>query len=1333
MEMKTKCVFSYRMVVFIIAMFVFLLSTIPSWGGGHYSFMHANYNVGLSSSNVKSIVEDSYGFVWLGTKNGLHRYDGIGTRRLKCYDRLKKQGNDNIDALYEDERKKMWVGTDRGVYIYDPVTDQFTFMDIKDKATGKYPNNWVQTIAGDGRGSVWVLLPDLGVFRYQGQKVDYYQVLPAKGHFKEKYPSNLCVDRNGDVWVITTGLGVYRFDKRGNRFDKVVAADGQTLDGLYLSFIGEDTDGSLVISSASGSLFRYRQAHRQFVKIPFSGEGRVYLRCLQCFDNEMWVGTQHGLYVIGKQDGSETPLRTDPLNSFSLSDNVIYCLYRGRSGDAWVGTLHGGASYMTRNKFSFQAYGRWSGLGGRVVSSLAQARDNSVWIGTEDNGLFMLNPQTQSISPVAASPLLRHTALMLTAYTGSIYAGFSRGGLVKINGAGGTSSVLDIAETDNSVYAYLKDSRGNEWVGLGYAFYRRDAGTDRFVRVNDTGFNWIFSLFEAHDGMVWIATMGNGIWRYTPATGKFKSYVYSEGSVNGLRSNSISAFMEDSRGNIWVSTDRGGISRYDKTRDCFTTFGIAEGLPDDVAYNILEDKKGNLWFGTNKGLVRFNPDTRAVKVFTVKDGLPGNQFNYNSAIRLNDGTFCFGCIGGVVTFDPELEDSYVPEPSVYFTQLRVYNREITPGTEDSPLQQNIMFTRKLVLPYDMATFSLDVVSPDFGAGGSGNYSYSLEPGNGEWVRMSDNRVSFANLQPGSYKLCVRAENHGQQAQQELSIVISPPLWRSDWAYMVYLLLVCAIIAGWFWWYRNHKEAQWCERQRLFTVSKEKELYQNKVNFFAEVAHEIRTPLALIDAPLEAIEEIGTTNPKIAHYLKVTRQNTRRLLNLTGQLLDFQKIGEKRLTLKYENVDIAALVNETADRFEPTIMLRGKLLSRDVRFSEPLVASIDKEAVTKILSNLLNNAMKYARRTIAVKLDADDASFTVSVVSDGEKIKPEERKKIFEPFYQVDKSVCGENGVGIGLSLALSLARLLGGTIILDDGDLVSNTFTLTLPLNKDGIRQNNLQAIGTSDYLLDDNSNQVREEGGGYTVLIVEDNDSMRNFLAEQINMSFTTETACNGLEALRRLADSRIDIIVSDVMMPEMDGFELCTAVKTDLNLSHIPIVFITAKNDMESKIKGLKLGAEAYIEKPFSIKYLRQLICSLLENRQRERESFSKKPFFTVDNMHMPKADEEFMKKVTKIIEEHIGEENFNVETMAGLLCMSHSSLLRKIKLVFNMSPIELIRTVKLKKAAELIQEGRYLIGDICYMVGISSPSYFSKIFFTQFGISPKDFERQNRERRT
>lgn len=1320
----------WRNISGMFIMLVCLLSATPLWGNGHYSFMHADYNVGLSSSNVKCIAGDSYGFVWLGTKNGLHRFDGINARRLRCYDYARQQGNDNIGALYEDENKKLWVGTDRGVYLYNPVSDRFTFMDMKDPVNGVSADNWVGTIDGDHHGNVWVLLPDKGVFRYKGKNVSFYSVLPAES-MKEKFPSALCVDENGDVWAATTGQGLYRFNHRRNRFDKVVAVDGQTLDGLYLSNVCVDTDGSLIIASSNGIINRYTPQNNKFTRIKFSVENdSPYLRSLLCLENEIWVGTQHGLYIINKTDGSEKILHKDPLNGFSLSDDIIYCMYKSRSGDVWVGTFYGGADYMPRNKFTFQVYGTWSGLGGRVVNGIAQARDNNIWIGTEDGGMYVLNPKTQAIKPVTTSSLFRHTSLMLNAYNNCIYAGFSRGGLVRIDDGGKVSPVLDIKESDNSVYAYFKDSHGNEWVGLGYALYRRDAGTDSFVRVNETGYDWIFSIFEAHDGVIWIATMGNGLWRYTPATGKYKSYTSDQAS-SGLRSNSISALMEDSRGNIWVSTDRGGISRYDRKNDNFVTYGINEGLPDNVVYNILEDKRGNLWFGTNKGLVKFNPDTKAVKVFTVKDGLPGNQFNYNSAIRANDGMFYFGCIGGVVVFNPELEESYAPASSLYFTRLQVFNELITTNTENSPLKQSIMFTDKLVLPYDMATFSLEAVSPEFGAGGSGVYSYRIEPGNGEWIRMIDNRVSFTNLQPGTYKLCVRVDNHGQTARKEMTIVICPPWWQSVWAYIIYILLLGAVVGRWFVWYREHKERQMRERQRLYAISKEKELYQNKVNFFTEVAHEIRTPLTLIDAPLEAIEEIGTRNQRIAHYLKVMRQNTRRLLNLTGQLLDFQKLGSNRMSLKFENVDIVALVNETVDRFDPTIQLRKKTLTRNITFDEPLVASVDREAVTKILSNLLNNALKYARHNINVTLAADDSSFAVSVASDGTKISKDDEKHIFEPFYQIDKSNSGENGVGIGLPLSLSLARLLGGSLTLDANDNVDNTFVMRIPLNKEGVEQNNLQTMESPDYVLADDTNQVKDEPRGYTVLIVEDNDSMREFIAEQVNMMFTVETACNGKEALQRLAASKIDIIVSDVMMPEMDGFELCKTVKTDLNLSHIPLVFITAKNDLDSKIKGLKLGAEAYIEKPFSIKYFRQLIQSLLENRQRERESFQKKPFFTVENMHMPKADEDFMKKVIQIIEDHVGEENFNVETMANILCMSHSSLLRKIKIVFNMSPVELIRTVKLKKAAELIQEGKYLIGDICYMVGISSPSYFSKIFFAQFGISPKDFERQNRKK--
>ena len=748
-----------------------------------------------------------------------------------------------------------------------------------------------------------------------------------------------------------------------------------------------------------------------------------------------------------------------------------------------------------------------------------------------------------------------------------------------------------------------------------------------------------------------------------------------------------------------------------------------------MAYNILEDNNGNLWFGTNKGLVKFNPDTRAVRVFTVKDGLPNNQFNYNSAIKANDGLFYFGSIGGIIAFNPDKEDNQTMQSSLYFTQLRILNEEVTVDTKNSPLKENIMFTRRLTLPYDMATFSLRVVSPSFGVTSGSMYSYKLEPVNSEWISMSGNQISFANLPPGTYNLCVKVDTHGQTITKSLEIVITPPWYSSKWAYLAYIILIVAGVMLWFVLYRNHKEKQLRERQHLFAVNKEKELYQNKVNFFTEVAHEIRTPLTLIDAPLEAIEEIGINNSRVQHYLKVTRQNTKRLLNLTGQLLDFQKIDSNRLTFKYENVDISALVNETIDRFEPAMTLKDKELIRNVA-DEPVIVSTDREAVIKILSNLLNNALKYARRRVKVSLTTDDSNFIIKVTSDGDKISDSEKKLIFKRFYQIDKSNSGENGVGIGLPLSLSLASLLGGSLELaDDGD--GNTFVAILPQNKEGIKHNNKLTVDTSDYLLEEETNQAKENTGGYTVLIVEDNDNMREFLAEQANMSFTIETARNGKEALEKLAGSHIDLIVSDVMMPEMDGFSLCKAVKADINLSHIPIVFITAKNDLESKIKGLQLGAEAYIEKPFSVKFFRQLIRSLLDNRRRERESFSKKPFFNMDNMHMTKADEEFMNKVIKIIEDNVGEDNFNVECMADILCMSHSSLLRKIKSVFNMSPVELIRLIKLKKAAELIQEGKHLIGDICYMVGISSPSYFSKLFFKQFGISPKDFEKQCREK--
>lgn len=1297
---------------------------------GAWSFMHIDGNMGLSSNNVKSLAEDSYGFLWIGTTNGLNRYDGHSLRQLTCFDYDKRQGNNNINALYEDRSRNLWVGTDRGVYVYSPRSDRFSLVDVKDSKHRQSADNWVQAIIGDRQGGVWVLLPDVGVFRYSGtERVSFFKLTPA-GKFKKTFPSCIFCDSEGRVWVGTTGAGLYLYNSHTGQFAAVGGPGGAALRGISLSAMSEDASGDILLASSDCHLYRYTPKTGVLSPIRHQAEGGIYVSCMTCTDGEVWVGSSRdGILVVNIASGDTRLLRENPIDRFSLSSNIIHTLCLTRNGDMAVGTLYGGVDLLLRNKFHFDKFGIASGLSSPWVRGLAQDGYGNIWVGTEDNGLNLFDPATRAISRVA-SP--QKTVTSLTESEGNIYAGFQRGGMyVFTSPVAARSLTAGLSGTYNGTYAYLMDSRGNEWVGLGYALYRRRPGAKAFEHVTATGYDWIFAIRETHDGTVWFGTMGNGLWRYTPTSGAFKCYVYSEEAPTGLRSNSISALFEDSQGNLWVSTDRGGISRYNKAADNFTSFGTREGLPDDVAYSMLEDQGGNLWFGTNKGLVKFNPRTARCKVFTVRDGLPTNQFSYSSAIKAADRLFYFGTIDGIIAFDPKAEAAQSGKPDIYFTRLSILNKEVTPLTANSPLKDNILFTGKIVLPYDVGAFSIDVASPGFGATGSMSYSYRLLPDDDEWIGIDNNRVSFANMKPGHYRLVVRVDNFGQSSQKELAIVITPPWWSTWWAELIYCLMVAAAVWGCFVVYRNRKAREMRDGQRLFAINKEKELYENKVNFFTEVAHEIRTPLTLIEAPLEAIEETGVKDAKVRQYLKVMRQNTKRLLNLTGQLLDFQKIGANRLVLKRANVDIAALVRETVDRFRPAMTLKGKNLTCDIS-NEEIITSTDEEAVTKILSNLLNNAMKYGKREVRISVADGDGTAKVSVFSDGKRIEGDERRRIFEPFYQADQSQSGENGVGIGLPLSASLAGLLGGSLTLAESGAEGNTFVLILPIDKQGVKANNAKATKAVDFVVEEESNQSRNTASGCTVLIVEDNDNMRQFLAEQVRQSFAVETAANGKEALRVLQRVGVDMVVTDVMMPEMDGFELCKAIKHDVNLSHIPVVFITAKNDLDSKVRGLEAGAEAYIEKPFSIKYFRQLIRSIMENRRREREFFSKKPFYGVTDMHVNKADEEFMNKVVKTIEDNIEDENFNVESMAGLFFMSHSSLLRKIKTVFNLSPVELIRTVRLKRAAELIREGKYRIGDICFMVGITSPSYFSKLFFKQFGVTPKDFEKQCKEKK-
>lgn len=1292
------------------------------------SVTHIDNSAGLSSNTVKAICQDSFGFMWLGTKNGLNRYDGVNWRQYNCYDETLQRGNNNISAMHEDGTDRLWVGTDRGVYIYDMRSEKFSYLSIKTKE-GIGAEDWVADITADKNGYIWALIPNQGAFRiYPDQsKMEFYSVTNHGGN-KKILPQHL-VNLNGDIYAVTSYKGLFLYDPQKGDFREVGTPESRSrLHEVSIDCACPYGNTKLLLGAGLQGVYIYDTVSEEATKMSV-GSSDSYLRAIMAVDGQIWLGRQSGLYVYDTISGKEIDLSTRSRGADGLSDNMIYSLFTDNEGNVWVGTMFGGVNYVQRKGLIFERYSKGRSprsLPGKLVRGIATTSDGKVWIGHEDGGLGYLDPETDLMETSVSGFPSDELNLTLKSNGNKVYAGVLRYGLQVFDGDSPSKRFVHEGPGDeHSVYSVLEDSNGNLWIGLEWGLYVRRGGTDRFEQVEEIGYDWINDIFEASDGRIWIASMGNAVWTYDPKTNRYHHYAFEENYSNGLRSNSVSSVTEDHAGNIWISTDRGGLSRYIQEEDRFVTYGMEEGLPDNVVYDVLEDELGYLWFGTNSGLVKFNPKNAEVRTFVPHYNDIVKAYNYASAAVGNDGRFYFGGTGGVVAFDPMCDTVSSVVPGIYLTSMRIGNDMVIPGAEGAPIKESLLYTDRIEVNYTHGAICFGISFPTYSSHNAVTYSYRLLPGSEEWITVADpDNLSFVNLIPGKYTVEIKADCGGLTATRPYQLSILPPWYTAWWAWIVYVMLFGGMGYTAWRYYRARQQRELAEQAMLENISREKELYKNKIQFFTEIAHEIRTPLSLIGSPLEAIDEIGVKDERVERYLKTIRLNTTRLLDLTTHLLDFQKIDRDEHSLRFTNVDVCQMIQDILTRFELTMSLKNKRVSVSLP-QKPIMATLDVDAMTKIVSNLFNNALKYSNGQIDIKLTSTPQNFRLEVASDGEPITADNRFKIFEPFYQIERNGHA-GGVGIGLPMSATLAKLHNGSLELADDSILANTFVLEVPLNQSGVEAEVDSDPVKTDYVIEEESS-LGSTVSGYSMLLVEDNDEMRAFLNDQLNKSFAIETACNGEEALKIMAEHKFDIIVTDIMMPVMDGYELCSRIKENTDTSNIPVVFLTAKNDLESKVKALKCGGESYIEKPFSLKYFRQQIMSLLDNRQNERNAFMKKPFFTVDNMKLNKADEEFMNKVIAIINENISDENFSVETVADSFCMSRSSLLRRIKNLFNLSPIELIRLIRLKKAAELIQEGKYRIGDICFMVGISSSSYFSKLFFRQFGITPKAFEKQ------
>ena len=1303
----------------------------------HYYFKNLSIRNGLSQNTVNAILQDRKGFMWLGTKDGLNRYDGLSFRKFK-HDAANPRsiGNSFITSLYEDFNGNIWVGTDAGVYIYYPEKEAFEEFDCQSLEKTRIERS-VSMIAGDKQGRVWIAVEAQGMFCY-----DARQKLLRNYPLSEISSNIKCFtfDSGGTLWLGFYGDGLYyskdnlatvhpygspedgKREFEGGVITKIVQGNYNCL------YIGSVKEGVSELNLTSGQV-------RNLLAIDESGESIFCRDLLPYSDNELWIGTESGIYIYNLRTAQFIHLRASLYDSYSLSDNAIYALYKDREEGLWIGSYFGGVDYYPRQYTYFAKYypkNIANSLHGKRVREFCRADDGTLWIGTEDGGLNHFNPKTKEFH--FFEPSAGFTNIHGLCMDGShLWVGtFSKGVRVIDTRTGVVLRTYTEGHTphslnDNSIFSICRTSAGEIYLGTLFGLLRYNRTQDNFDRIPELNGKFVYDIKEDSYGNLWLATYANGAYCYDVSVRRWKNYVFDAEDEKSLPYDKVLSVFEDSYRQIWLTTQGGGFCLFHPDTETFTRYGLKDGLPNDVVYQIVEDDDRFLWLTTNNGLVRFDPKTMEMKVFSTANGLPTNQFNYRSGFKDEAGNIYLGSINGFVAFDPRTFAENRQVPAVAITDFLLFNKEVPVGETDSPLKSSITFSDKVVLTADQNSFSFRIAALSYQAPRMNKLMYKLEGFDEGWLTIGESPlVTYSNLGYGDYVFKVKASNSdGVWNEQETSLHLSilPPFYLSGWAYCFYVLFFmgCLVCVIFYFKRRNYRKQH--RQMEMLEQEKEREVYHAKIDFFTNVAHEIRTPLTLIKGPLENIILKKEVDSETKEDLYIMKQNTERLLNLTNQLLDFRKTETRGFRLNFTECDVVAVLRETYLRFTSLAKQKGLDFILELP-QECFMADVNQEALTKIISNLLNNGVKYASTYLRISLETDEKVFHIRTFNDGEMIPDTMKEEIFKPFVRLDKEDEVTTGTGIGLALSRSLAELHQGSLMMEKGEEV-NCFCLTLPVNQD-----------STITLSAENVSQVEENSCGWEqeetdtkekkpmILVVEDNPDMLAFIRKQLTTEYSVLTAMNGIEALAVLDNHYVNLVVSDVMMPQMDGFELCKTIKSDLSYSHIPVVLLTAKTNIQSKIEGLELGADAYIEKPFSVEYLLANISSLIHNREKLRQTFAKSPFVAANTMALTKADEEFIWKLNDIIQANLHNPEFSMEDMADALKMSRSSFYRKIKGVLDLSPNEYLRLERLKQAAQLLKEGKSRVNEICYTVGFNSPSYFSKCFLKQFGVLPKDF---------
>ena len=1339
------------------------------------SFHHLNVEDGLSQNSVLCVTQDQRGLMWLGTRYGLNKYD---SRKLTIY--KNKPGdsaslsNNYILSLLCDHKGTLWVGTRKGLNRYNAGQDVFERVSVSNASPTQLPDIGINCLFEDSKGRLWVGSSHHLYVRDAASSSTFtsfakYQNFPARGV--------LCIyeDRVGNIWAGTYG-GVVQITTVVDGFTTTLfshdPSDAESISDDQVMSIAQDHQDNLWMGTLNGGLNLYDARNNRFTHFthnesPGSLANNHIRRLLYDGKNQLWIGTQEGISILDLTTRQFRSYANDPWDKNSLSQNSVHSLYKDNTGTIWIGTFFGGVNFHAPYSTDVLVYNNRSRdyrLNNNVISAMVEDVTGNLWIGTEGGGLNYLNRKTGEVMYYQHKPSDAGSIgsnLVKTVYkdrAGNIWAGTHGGGLNLFDPATQRFTryvykANDPATSGAEITSLLEDSRGIFWVGTeigGIKLFERKGKTllpcaSGAAIIDTIGNKAILCLLETTNGQVWVGTSA-GIYRINGR----EIQVLTEKSNYPYHVNSLT---EDTQGNIWVGTYYNGVTVYNAAGKKIASYTQQDGLPDNNVLGILQDNyQKDLWMSTGNGLARLDVTTRRFTVYTEADGLAGNVFNIQSYYKSNSGELFFGGFDGVSAFYPQNMKMNTREPAMLITGLKLFNQPVTAGADDKILSQDISFTKSISLKHDQNVFTFDFAILSYVKPDKNKYAFQLQGFDKDWNYSSQGTASYTNIPPGQYSFIVKGANNDGTWSKPVAINVSvlPPFWKTWWAYSIYLLLFAtlAFFIVRFFFLRA-------------LLKRNQELTQLKLNFFTNISHEIRTHLSLIIGPAEKLMLTAGHDEQEQQQLRTIKNNSDSLLQLVNELMDFRKAETGHLALHVSGWNIVPFVSAVFDSFHDISVSRNIQVDF-ISNAQEIEAWFDKEQLEKVCYNLLSNAFKFTPNGgyIGIAVEEKNQTVVIRVTDNGRGISEENLEKLFDNYFQEDDSGKQNTGYGIGLALSKSIVEMHKGSLSVSSEALLQGQqtcFTVTLlkgnahftqeqiNIQQQGIKHN--ESVTVFPATLPEPAITTTITGNRNTILLVEDNPAIRTFIREALQQQYEILESSNGVEGLAAAITEIPDLIISDVMMPEMDGLTFCSHVKTDNRTSHIPVILLTAKTAVAHQISGLQTGADIYLTKPFSIQVLELQIRNLLSSRERLWTQFRRQlalapsdddvitPDTTVTDQETPEAppadlhplDATFLQQIIAMVEEHMQDPDFGIALLSKKAAMSQPVLFKKIKAITGMTANDFVKSLRLKKATELLQENRYTVYEIAYMVGYESSKYFSREFKKQFGKTPSEYTKQ------